>query len=65
MNTPYIMTEQGDDNHLDSVTRERMQDATLELQWMKLLKLGWFFIGMIVGSVLHDGVFHAIEQAVK
>jgi len=59
------MTESGDENHLDSVTRERLHDAESELYWLKLIKIGWFILGMIAGSVLHDGLFHIIEQNIK
>lgn len=54
----YLITEQGDKNHLDGVTRERMHDAESDLNWLKLIHIGWFFIGMVVGSILHDGIFH-------
>lgn len=61
----YLMSGKGDENHLDHVTRERLLDAEAELQWTKLLKIGWFLVGLICGSILHDGVFHTVEQAIK
>lgn len=59
----YMMDSKGDDNNLDWMTRQRMNDNFEN--FTKLFKVGWFLIGMFVGSALHDKLFHAIEQSMR
>lgn len=60
-----MMNAKGDANNLDHVTRQRLVESDNEIHIMKLFKLGWFILGIITGSVLHDKLFHAVEQVIK
>lgn len=61
------MTNQneGDNNHLDTVTRSRMTQEELfnnEFWIYMLMILVIFGIGFITGNVAHDTCCHVIEQ---
>lgn len=59
----YMMSAEGDKNNLDYVTRQRLRaedDSTTGL--MILFIIAVFIVGMIVGSTLHDTMFHLIER---
>jgi len=58
----YMM---GDANKLDHHTRRNMVGADIDLSIGKLIAIVAFFAGMLVGSILHDSAFHAIEQVMK
>lgn len=59
----YMMTEEGDKNHIDRRTRERMINSSDDASFYAtlLVMIMIFFIGMVCGSTLHDVLFHATE----
>ena len=64
---------EGDPNHLDYATRQLLNDK--ELNPTKAMDdrfwIGLFFVvvifmlGVVVGSALHDSLFHALEAGAK
>lgn len=63
MITNYMMTEDGDSNHVDRRTRERMINSSDEASFYAtvILLIMVFLVGMVFGSTLHDALFHVTE----
>lgn len=61
----YTMQGKGDANTLDYNTRRNMIGHDNFVQFARLSVVVGFIVGMIVGSTLHDAVFHAVEQVMK
>lgn len=61
----YMMSHQGDKNHIDEITRQKLVQFDVDYQIIKLFKIGWFILGIIVGSILHDKLFHPIEMIMR
>lgn len=60
------MSMKGDSNNLDFVTRQRLRgDSESRTAADLLVALIIFAIGIVVGSTIHDSVFHTIEQVMK
>lgn len=59
----YQMSGEGDSNNLDYVTRERMRmEYHTDNYFLMLIGIGLFVLGIIVGSTIHDAMFHVLER---